>query len=237
MDVGQETCTRTIGRWLVLKHTADCVLSSVGVVIVSPLLLVIAAAILVDTGRPVFFLQERAGLLGRPFRIIKFRTMVQGADVVSFGKIIGEDSQLITRTGGFLRRWSLDELPELLNVVRGDMSLVGPRPTLVYQTASYSPEQKKRMLMKPGITGWAQVNGRNSLDWSHRICLDIWYVEHWSLRLDLKILARTIGVVTRPSGVYAETSRRDSIVDGNRTPTTPGTGTDGCREREDHHEH
>jgi len=220
-----------------LKHTADRVLSSVGVVVISPLLLLIATAILVDTGRPVFFLQERAGLLGRPFRVIKFRTMIQGADLVSFGKIVGEDSQLITRTGGFLRHWSLDELPELLNVVRGEMSLVGPRPTYVYQTKSYSPEQRKRLLMKPGITGWAQVNGRNSLDWSHRICLDVWYIEHWSLWLDLRILARTIGVVIHPSGIYGETSRRDSIVDGNRAPATPGTGTDGRHEREDYREH
>lgn len=235
MDVGRQTHATTIGRWLMLKHTADHVLSSVGVVVISPLLLLIAAAILVDTGRPVFFLQERAGLLGRPFRVIKFRTMIQGADLVSFGKIVGEDSQLITRTGGFLRHWSLDELPELLNVVRGEMSLVGPRPTYVYQTKLYSPEQRKRLLMKPGITGWAQVNGRNSLDWSHRICLDVWYIEHWSLWLDLKILARTIGVVIHPTSVYAETSRRDPIVDSNLTPTTPSTGMDGCREREDHH--
>src|SRR5450759_1872045 len=237
MDVGRQTHATTIGRWLMLKHTADRVLSSVGVVVISPLLLLIAAAILVDTGRPVFFLQERAGLLGRPFRIIKFRTMIQGADLVSFGKIVGEDSQLITRTGRFLRHGSLDELPELLNVVRGDMSLVGPRPTYVYQTKSYSPEQRKRLLMKPGITGWAQVNGRNSLDWSHRICLDVWYIEHWSLWLDLRILARTIGVVIHPSGIYGETSRRDSIVDGNRAPATPGTGTDGRHEREDYREH
>ena len=237
MDVGRQTHATTIGRWLMLKHTADRVLSSVGVVVISPLLLLIAAAILVDTGRPVFFLQERAGLLGRPFRVIKFRTMIQGADLVSFGKIVGEDSQLITRTGGFLRHWSLDELPELLNVVRGEMSLVGPRPTYVYQTASYSLEQKKRMLMKPGITGWAQVNGRNSLDWSHRICLDVWYVEHWSLWLDLKILVRTIGVVIHSTSVYAETSRRDSIVDGNQTPTTPGTGTEDCQDKEDHYGH
>jgi lipopolysaccharide/colanic/teichoic acid biosynthesis glycosyltransferase len=220
-----------------MKRVFDTVVALIALTVFSPLLLLAATAILIDSGRPVFFLQERAGLLGRPFRIIKFRTMVQGAHLVSFGKIVGEDSQLITRTGGFLRHWSLDELPELLNVLRGDMSLVGPRPTYTYQTASYSPEQKKRMLMKPGITGWAQVNGRNSLNWSHRICLDVWYVEHWSLWLDLKILARTIGVVIHPSSVYAENSRRDPIVDSNLTPTTPGTGMDGCRESEDHHEH
>lgn len=238
MDVRGKTHRMTAVRpRLIFKRAADLVLSSAGLVVISPLLLLVATAILVDTGRPVFFLQERAGLVGRPFRIIKFRTMVQGADLVSFGKIVGEDSQLITRTGGFLRQWSLDELPELLNVVRGDMSLVGPRPTYVYQTASYSPEQKKRMLMKPGITGWAQVNGRNSLDWSHRICLDVWYVEHWSLWLDLKILVRTIGVVIHSTSVYAETSRRDSIVDDNQTPTTPSTGTEDCQDKEDHYGH
>lgn len=234
MDVGRQTHATTIRRWLMLKHTADRVLSSVGVVVISPLLLLIAAAILVDTSRPVFFLQERAGLLGRPFRVIKFRTMIQGADLVSFGKIVGEDSQLITRTGGFLRHWSLDELPELLNVVRGDMSLVGPRPTYVYQTAVYSSEQKKRLLMKPGITGWAQVNGRNSLDWSHKISLDVWYVKHWSLWLDLRILARTIGVVLRPSGIYGENSRRDPIIEGNLAPSPPAAGTDSPQEEEDH---
>jgi undecaprenyl phosphate N,N'-diacetylbacillosamine 1-phosphate transferase len=215
------------------KRVADLVLSFAGLVIMSPVLVLIAVAILMDTGRPVFFLQERAGLLDRPFRIVKFRTMVRGADVVSFGKVVGEDSHLITKTGGFLRHWSLDELPELLNVVRGEMSLVGPRPTYVYQTASYSSEQKKRLLMKPGITGWAQVNGRNSLDWSHRIRLDVWYVEHWSCWLDLKILARTVGVVIRPSDIYGESSRRDPIVDGHLTSTIPDGGVDGCQEGKD----
>ena len=152
------------------------------------------AAVRVCLGRPVFFRQPRPGLHGRPFALVKFRTMRAGT---------GSDAERLTRFGRFLRTTSLDELPELWNVLRGDMSLVGPRPLLMQYLERYTPEQARRHEMKPGITGWAQVNGRNALTWDERFALDVWYVDHWSLALDLRILARTLGAILRRKGITA----------------------------------
>lgn len=213
---------RMAGKWpLMVKRIADIAGATAGLAVLTPLLLAVGTAVLIDSGLPVLFLQERAGFLGRPFKIIKFRTMVQDADALSYGRIVGEDSQFITKSGRFLRRWSLDELPELVNVLKGDMSLVGPRPTLLKQVAGYDGFQRRRLEVRPGVTGWAQVNGRNSLDWPHRIRLDVWYVEHWSLRLDLEILARTIGVVTRHVDIYVDTSPQGPVADDGETLPAP----------------
>lgn len=202
-----------------MKRVFDVAVALMGMIALSPLLLLVTVVLLLSSGRPVFFLQERIGLLGKPFRIIKFRTMVQDAYALSGGTIVGEDSHLITKSGRFLRRWSLDELPELVNVVRGDMSLVGPRPTVPEQVAAYDRFQRRRLEVRPGITGWAQVNGRMSLDWGQRIRLDVWYVEHRSLWLDLRILVRTVGVVARHVDVYyTGASHKDSVTDDSETP-------------------
>jgi lipopolysaccharide/colanic/teichoic acid biosynthesis glycosyltransferase len=208
-----------------VKRTVDIAGAMAGLAVLTPLLVAVVTAILIDSGLPVFFVQERAGYLGRPFKIIKFRTMVHDADALSCGRIIGEVSQLITKSGRFLRRWSLDELPELVNVLKGDMSLVGPRPTLLNQVAHYDAFQQRRLDARPGLTGWAQVNGRNSLDWAHRIRLDVWYVEHWSLWLDLWILVRTAAVVTRHVDVYADTSPQGLLADDSGTPSAPHSQT------------
>jgi lipopolysaccharide/colanic/teichoic acid biosynthesis glycosyltransferase len=158
-------------------------------------------AILVNTGRPVFFLQERAGLHGRSFRIIKFRTMTRDAEQRTKGQWITAGNPYVTPVGRFLRKTSLDELPELVNVLKGDMSLVGPRPTLLEQVAAYDVSQRRRLEVRPGITGWAQVNGRNSISWTERIKLDVWYVDHWTPWLDVRIVLITIGQVLRQRGV------------------------------------
>jgi lipopolysaccharide/colanic/teichoic acid biosynthesis glycosyltransferase len=139
---------------------------------------------------------------GQPFEIYKLRTMVRGAEFTGAGLAIQEGDDRITRIGAFLRRYSLDELPNLWNVLRGEMSIVGPRPTIQVQVEQYTPRQRRRLEVKPGITGWAQINGRASLPWAERIELDIWYVEHQSLALDLRILTRTLGLVLTGHGLY-----------------------------------
>jgi lipopolysaccharide/colanic/teichoic acid biosynthesis glycosyltransferase len=155
------------------------------------LLATAAVAIKADDRGPVFYRQRRVGLHGREFELLKLRTMEVGAEARGAGFAVNEGDPRITRVGRVLRRLSLDELPQLWNVVRGDMSLIGPRPTLAYQVQRYSPRQRRRLEVKPGITGWAQIHGRARLPWSDRIELDVWYVEHRSPWLDLKILART----------------------------------------------
>jgi lipopolysaccharide/colanic/teichoic acid biosynthesis glycosyltransferase len=146
--------------------------------------------------------ERRAGLHGRPFDVLKLRTMVSGAEHIGAGLAIDANDSRITRVGALLRRTSLDELPNLLNVLRGEMSLIGPRPTLPVQAQQYDERQRGRLAIKPGITGWAQVNGRASLPWAERIELDLWYIEHRSLALDLRILARTPAMVLAGSGLY-----------------------------------
>jgi exopolysaccharide biosynthesis polyprenyl glycosylphosphotransferase len=174
-----------------VKRAFDVVGSALGLVLASPLLAAAAAAVKLDDGGPVFYRQGRVGQGGRDFDLLKLRTMVVGAEHRGAGWAVDEGDPRITRAGRLLRRVSLDEVPQLWNVLRGDMSLVGPRPTLAYQVERYTPRQRRRLDVKPGITGWAQVHGRARLPWEERIELDLWYVEHRSFWLDLKILART----------------------------------------------
>jgi lipopolysaccharide/colanic/teichoic acid biosynthesis glycosyltransferase len=162
-----------------------------------------------DSKGPIFFKQERVGKDGYPFQIFKFRTMVEGAVHMGAGYLIEKDDFRITRVGKFLRRTSLDELPQLINILRGEMSLVGPRPTLRYQVEQYDDWQKRRLLVKPGVTGWAQIHGRNELSWNERIEYDIWYLEHWSVSLDLKILMKTLWVVLKRKGLYGDGEKFD----------------------------
>jgi len=186
----------------ILKRGMDVTGSVVLLLVLLPLLLGISLAIVLDSGFPVLFVQTRVGLNGRRFRVYKFRTMVQDAEKHPLGPRTCADDPRITKVGQCLRRWSLDELPQLINVLKGEMSLVGPRPTLPYQVERYDEVQRRRLLVKPGMTGWAQVNGRNELTWPERIELDVWYVDNWSLVLDLKILAGTVGSVVRREGIY-----------------------------------
>jgi sugar transferase EpsL len=181
-----------------LKRLFDVVAAGALLVLFSPILATVAAAVAVSMGRPVLFRQRRPGLGGDLFTILKFRTMVDATD--ADGNPL-PDAQRITALGRFLRRTSLDELPELLNVLQGDMSLVGPRPLLAEYLSRYSKEQMHRHDVRPGITGWSQVNGRNALTWEEKFALDVWYVDHRSLRLDLRILRMTIGHVLRGEGI------------------------------------
>jgi len=177
-----------------LKRIIDVVVSGIGLIILFPIFAVIGMLIKLDSKGPVFFVQERAGKDGKIFRAYKLRTMVDNAVEMGLGYEIAKDDNRITRVGKHLR-WGIDELPQLINVFRGEMSLVGPRPTLPEQVSRYSKEHRRRLEMKPGLTGWALVNGRNALSWPEKIKLDIWYIDHWSLCLDLKILIKTIWVV------------------------------------------
>ncbi len=180
----------------------DLLVGGLGVLLSAPLVaLAVLAVRLESPGHPIYR-QTRVGRDGEPFEIFKLRTMVRGAEFTGAGLAIQEGDDRITRVGAFLRRTSLDELPNLWSVVRGEMSIVGPRPTVQVQVDQYTERQRGRLAVKPGITGWAQVNGRASLPWSERIELDLWYVEHRSLALDLRILARTARMVLRGEGLY-----------------------------------
>ena len=184
------------------KRVLDLALALVGSVLSAPVVALLAVVIRLESpGRP-FYTQTRAGKDGRSFAIFKLRTMVSGAELVGAGLAIQEGDARITRAGRLLRRYSLDELPNLYNVLRGEMSIVGPRPTLPVQVQQYTDRQRGRLAVKPGITGWAQINGRASLPWAERIELDLWYVEHRSLALDLRILCRTLGMVASGRGLY-----------------------------------
>ena len=174
-----------------MNRALDVAGASLGLVLASPFLAAAAIAIKLDGGGPVLYRQQRVGKDGREFELVKLRTMVVGAEGQGAGWAVDHGDPRITRVGSVLRRLSLDEVPQLWNVVRGEMSLIGPRPTLAYQVEQYTPHQRRRLDVRPGITGWAQVQGRASLPWEERIELDVWYVEHRSPRLDLKILART----------------------------------------------
>ena len=175
------------------------VVAALALAVSSPLLAVAALLIRLESRGPVFYRQRRVGLDGRPFELWKLRTMVSGAEAMGHGIYVLEGDPRITRVGRLLRRFSLDELPNLVNVLRGEMAMVGPRPTVQEQVDRYTERQRRRLEVKPGITGWAQVNGRASLPWPERIELDVWYVDHRSLRLDLRILARTARLLaTRP---------------------------------------
>jgi lipopolysaccharide/colanic/teichoic acid biosynthesis glycosyltransferase len=185
-----------------LKRLFDLVLGAIGTVLSAPVVAVLAAAIRVESAGHPIYRQTRVGKDGREFEIYKLRTMVSGAESVGAGLAIQEGDERITKVGEFLRRYSLDELPNLWNVVRGEMSIVGPRPTVPVQVAQYTDRQLGRLSVKPGITGWAQVNGRAALPWPERIELDLFYVEHRSLGLDLRILARSARLVLSGQGLY-----------------------------------
>ena len=184
------------------KRLLDLVGSAVLLVLTAPLVATAMAAIRIESpGHPVYR-QRRVGRHGRPFELYKLRTMVSGAERMGAGLALDEGDERITRVGATLRRASLDELPNLLNVLRGEMSLVGPRPTIQVQVDRYTERQRRRLLARPGITGWAQVNGRASLPWHERIELDLWYIEHASLALDLRILVRTARLALSGHGLY-----------------------------------
>jgi lipopolysaccharide/colanic/teichoic acid biosynthesis glycosyltransferase len=174
-----------------VNRTADVAIAGLGLVVVSPVLAVAALAVKVGDGGPVLYRQTRVGRDGADFELLKLRTMVVGAESMGAGAAVNRGDSRITRAGALLRRLSIDELPQLWNVVRGDMSVIGPRPTLRYQVDRYTERQRRRLDVKPGITGWAQIHGRATLPWDKRIELDVWYVEHRSPAIDLKILLRT----------------------------------------------
>ena len=174
-----------------MNRLADVALAGIGLVLTSPVLAAAAAAIKLEDGGPVLYRQTRVGKDGRDFEVLKLRSMVVGAEHRGAGYAVDRGDARITRVGRFVRRTSIDELPQLWNVVRGDMSVVGPRPTLRYQVERYDARQRRRLEVRPGLTGWAQVHGRATLPWADRIELDVWYVEHRSPLLDLKILLRT----------------------------------------------
>jgi lipopolysaccharide/colanic/teichoic acid biosynthesis glycosyltransferase len=181
-----------------VRRAIDLLVAGTAGVVLAPVMAVVAVLVRLRLGRPVIFRQRRIGLAGTPFSIVKFRTMRPEA-------FPGEpDADRDTSLGRALRGLSLDELPQLWNVVRGDMSLIGPRPTLPEQVEHYSPRQHGRHAIRPGLTGWAQVNGRNSIPWPERIELDLWYIEHRSARLDARIVGRTLLRLVRPSGIYGE---------------------------------
>ena len=186
-----------------LPRAADLAIAAVGLVLVSPLLLAVGIAIRLESPGPVFYRQRRVGRDGRIFELYKLRTMRQGADPVGVGTAVTADDPRVTRVGRFLRRYSLDELPNLINVLRGEMRIVGPRATLPAQVELYTPRQLRRLDLRPGVTGWAQIHGRTGIPWEERIELDVWYVEHRSLWLDLRILAKTPAALLGGAGSIA----------------------------------
>ena len=187
-----------IGCVEVAKRAFDLVVSAVGIGILSPILIAPSILVLVTMRCPVLFVQKRLGRYSKPFNLLKFRTMKDARD--ERGNLL-PDCERLTALGRFLRKTSLDELPELFNVLKGDMSLVGPRPLLMQYLDRYTPEQRRRHEVKPGITGWAQVNGRNAITWEEKFKLDVWYVDNMSFWLDLKILALTIWKILKREGI------------------------------------
>jgi lipopolysaccharide/colanic/teichoic acid biosynthesis glycosyltransferase len=188
---------RGLPRW------ADVVIAALGLVLISPLLAIAAVAIRLESPGPVFYRQRRVGRDGVIFELFKLRTMRPGADPVGVGTAVTAGDPRVTRVGRLLRRFALDELPNLINVLRGEMRIVGPRATLPAQVELYTPRQLRRLELRPGVTGWAQIHGRAGIPWEERIELDVWYVEHRSLRLDLKILARTPAALLGGAGDVA----------------------------------
>jgi lipopolysaccharide/colanic/teichoic acid biosynthesis glycosyltransferase len=189
-----------------IRRLVDIVVAACGLVLTAPLLALAALAIRSETRGPVIYRQRRVGRDGREFDVLKLRTMVAGAEHLGAGLAVDEGDARVTRVGALLRRTSLDELPNLWNVLGGEMSLIGPRPTVPSQVALYTERQRGRLAIKPGLTGWAQVNGRAALPWSERIELDLYYIEHRSPALDVRILARTVRVLFGGGGVYRGTT-------------------------------
>jgi lipopolysaccharide/colanic/teichoic acid biosynthesis glycosyltransferase len=186
------------------SRALDLLVASLVLALASPLLAAAALLIKLESRGPVFYRQRRVGRGGAPFELWKLRTMVPGAEAMGAGIYVVEGDSRITRVGRRLRRFSLDELPNLVNVLKGEMAIVGPRPTVQEQVDRYTDRQRRRLEVKPGITGWAQVNGRASLPWPERIELDVWYVEHRSLALDLRILAKTARLLATGHGLYSD---------------------------------
>lgn len=186
------------------KRTLDLLVAGTTLLLLSPLLLLLALAIKLESRGPVLYRQERIGRNGRPFLLCKFRSMVVGAESMGAGILVERDDSRITRTGRILRKLSLDEIPQLFNVLAGEMSVVGPRPGLRYQAELYDEEQRRRLLLRPGVTGWAQVNGRNAINWERRIQLDLEYLERVSLLTDLRIMAITIPAILGGSDMIAD---------------------------------
>ena len=187
-----------------MPRALDLILAALALALLSPLLALAAVLIRLESRGPVLYRQRRVGRGGEPFELWKLRTMVPGAESMGDGIYVVQGDPRITRIGRRLRRFSLDELPNLVNVIRGEMAIVGPRPTVQAQVDRYTERQLRRLDVKPGITGWAQVNGRTSLPWPERIELDVWYVEHRSLWLDLRILAKTARLLASGRGLYSE---------------------------------
>ena len=185
-----------------IRRGLDILVAAAALVVSAPLLALAWAAIRLESPGGAIYRQRRIGLHGEPFDVLKLRTMVDGAEHLGAGLAVSHNDARITRVGALLRRSSLDELPQLINILRGEMSLIGPRPTVPVQVEQYTERQRGRLAVKPGITGWAQVNGRTALPWSERIELDLWYIEHRSLALDLQILRRTVGIVFGGEGLY-----------------------------------
>jgi len=224
-----------------VKRIADIIGAGVALLALAPVFAAVAAAILLDDGRPVFFTQTRVGRDGARFRIWKFRTLPPAPRARAKAddkRGVGEEGRSVharkmparvaTRVGAVLRAWSIDELPQLWNVLRGDMSLIGPRPTIPEQVARYGEYERKRLRVRPGITGWAQIHGRNLLSWPERIDLDVWYVENWSLGMDLRILLRTPAIVLSGHGVNGLEGRNPDFPahdaqDTSRTSSPPSS--------------
>jgi lipopolysaccharide/colanic/teichoic acid biosynthesis glycosyltransferase len=184
-----------------MPRAFDILVALLALVLLSPLLLIAAVAIKLGSRGPVLYRQRRVGRDGREFEMLKLRTMVRGSDPVGVGTVVSRDDPRVTRAGRLLRRSSLDEVPNLVNVLRGEMAIVGPRPTIPAQVAAYTPRQRRRHAVRPGITGWAQVRGRAGIPWEERIELDVWYVDHRNPWLDLRILARTLRLLVSGHGL------------------------------------
>jgi len=202
----------------VTRRAVDVVVSAAALLVAAPILALAMVLIRLESPGSPIYRQRRVGLDGREFDVIKLRTMVAGAEAMGAGWAVDAGDARITRVGAVLRRTSIDELPNLVNVLRGEMSLIGPRPTLPHQVAQYTPRQRGRLAIRPGITGWAQVNGRAALPWPERIELDLHYIEHRSLRMDLEILRRSVEMVLRGEGTYRGTT-------GGWTDPPPDPGT------------
>ena len=194
------------------KRILDFILSLIGLVLLSPILMVISILLAIANNGNLFFFQKRPGFNERIFTIIKFKTMNDKTD--ASGKLLADKNRL-TAIGNFVRKTSLDEIPQLINVLKGDMSLIGPRPLLPEYLPLYNREQKKRHLVRPGITGWAQVNGRNTISWQQKFEYDVWYVKNLSFKLDVKIIIKTIKKIVKPDGIYAESNTLMNRFKGN----------------------
>ena len=208
-----------------IKRVFDIVLSIFILILISPLLIACTLAVKFTSKGPVLFLQERIGRGGKPFTIYKFRTMVVDAESKGLGYLVTKEDSRITKVGQFLRRWSIDEFPQLFNVLLGDMSLVGPRPTLGYQVEQYDDFQKRRLEVQPGMTGLATVKGRNLLSWNERIEYDVWYVDNYTFWLDIKIILATFGTILGGSGVYADNLNVFEIKPSGKVNEDEDTGT------------